>query len=213
MHKGMLLVISGPSGVGKGTVCRALMNKIPALKLSVSVTTRKAREGEKDGVHYFFRTEEEFKKMIESGQFLEYACVFNKSYYGTPKKYVEDQLKSGNHVVLEIDVQGAMQVIKNYPDAVTIFIVPPSLEILKQRLVCRGTESSEMIQARLATADREMLLMDHYDYVVVNDVLDVAASQVKTIIQAESLKVERNRDMIEKWKVGGKNNDDLSAAE
>ena len=204
MRKGLLLVLSGPSGVGKGTVCGALLSKNAALKLSVSVTTRQPRLGELEGVHYFFKTEQEFNRLVQSQQLLEYAFIFNKAYYGTPRKYVEEQIETGNNVVLEIDVQGAMQVKKNYPDAVTIFIVPPSFETLAKRLYGRGTEDDATVRARLETAHKELMMMDDYDYVVVNDLLDLAVSQIGNIIIAESLKVERNRDLLDLWNVGGK---------
>jgi len=201
-RKGLLLVISGPAGVGKGTINISLISRNSDIRMSVSATTRPPRPGEIDGVHYFFKTEEEFQKMIESGAFLEYMHVFNTHFYGTPKSFVEQELDEGRSVILEIDVQGAMRVKAAYPDAVLIFIAPPSMSELKSRLIHRGTESSEAIERRFETAYHEMELVDRYDYVVVNDILDLAIARTEDIIVAERCKVSRNGELIEKLKGG-----------
>ncbi len=201
-RKGLLLVISGPAGVGKGTINLSLISRNSDIRMSVSATTRSPRPGEIDGVHYFFKTEEEFQKMIEEGAFLEYMRVFNTHYYGTPKSFVEQELDEGRSVILEIDVQGAMRVKAAYPDAVLIFIAPPSMSELKSRLIHRGTESSEAIERRFETAYHEMELVNRYDYVVVNDILDLAIARTEDIIVAERCKVSRNGELIEKLKGG-----------
>lgn len=201
-RKGLLLVISGPAGVGKGTINLSLISRNSDIRMSVSATTRSPRPGEIDGVHYFFKTEEEFQKMIEEGAFLEYMRVFNTHYYGTPKSFVEQELDEGRSVILEIDVQGAMRVKAAYPDAVLIFIAPPSMSELKSRLIHRGTESSEAIERRFETAYHEMELVDRYDYVVVNDILDLAIARTEDIIVAERCKVSRNSELIEKLRGG-----------
>ena len=203
-RKGLLLVRSGPAGVGKGTINISLISRNSDIRMSVSATTRPPRPGEIDGVHYFFKTEEEFQKMIESGAFLEYMRVFNTHYYGTPKSFVEQELAEGRSVILEIDVQGAMRVKAAYPDAVLIFIAPPSMSELKSRLIHRGTESSEAIDRRFETAYQEMKYIDRYDYVVVNDILDLAIARTEDIIVAERCRVSRNSELIEKLQ-GGRN--------
>ena len=201
-RKGLLLVISGPAGVGKDTINLSLISRNSDIRMSVSATTRSPRPGEIDGVHYFFKSEEEFQKMIEDGAFLEYMRVFNTHYYGTPKSFVEQELDEGRSVILEIDVQGAMRVKAAYPDAVLIFIAPPSMSELKSRLIHRGTESSEAIERRFDTAYHEMELVDRYDYVVVNDILDLAIARTEDIIVAERCKVSRNSELIEKLRGG-----------
>lgn len=201
-RKGLLLVVSGPAGVGKGTINQSLIARNSDIRMSVSATTRSPRPGEIDGIHYFFKTEDEFQKMIESGAFLEYMRVFNTHYYGTPKSFVEQELSEGRSVILEIDVQGAMRVKTAYPDAVLIFIAPPSMSELKSRLIHRGTESSEAIERRFETAFQEMEYVSRYDYVVVNDILDLAIARTEDIIVAERCKVSRNGELIEKLKGG-----------
>ncbi|HWQ97600.1 MAG TPA: guanylate kinase [Clostridia bacterium] len=201
-RKGLLLVVSGPAGVGKGTINQSLIARNSDIRMSVSATTRSPRPGEIDGIHYFFKTEDEFQKMIESGAFLEYMRVFNTHYYGTPKSFVEQELSEGRSVILEIDVQGAMRVKAAYPDAVLIFIAPPSMSELKSRLIHRGTESSEAIERRFETAFQEMEYVSRYDYVVVNDILDLAIARAEDIIVAERCKVSRNGELIEKLKGG-----------
>lgn len=196
--KGLLLVVSGPAGVGKGTVNAALMQKHPEIKMSVSVTTRAPRPGEIEGVHYFFRTKEEFDRMIEQNAFLEYMHVFGINYYGTPKAFVEAEREKGNHVILEIDVQGAMKVKESCPDAVMVFIAPPSLQILKQRLVGRGTETQESIDVRTATALEELKKLPRYDYMVINDVVEEAVADMEAILSAELNRTERNAELISK---------------
>ena len=196
--KGLLLVVSGPAGVGKGTVDGALIAKHPEIKMSVSVTTRAPRPGEIEGVHYFFRTKEEFDRMIEQDAFLEYMHVFGINYYGTPKAFVEAEREKGNHVILEIDVQGAMKVKETCPDAVMVFIAPPSLQILKQRLVGRGTETQESIDVRTATALEELKKLPRYDYMVINDVVEEAVADMEAILSAELNRTERNAELISK---------------
>lgn len=201
--KGVLIVLSGPSGVGKGTVCKALLARNPQVKLSVSATTRALRPGEVEGVSYFFKTREEFERMIAAGEFLEYMDVFGTNYYGTPRSYVEQQLAEGNDIVLEIDVKGAMNVKRLCPEAVLVFIAPPSMETLKKRLVGRGTETEEAVERRTKEAFAEMRLMPEYDYAVVNDMLEDAVSSVETILKAERLRVCRRPDLTKFCKEAG----------
>ena len=189
-QKGMLVVISGPAGVGKGTLCRALLAQSSDLEYSVSVTTRPSRPGETEGKEYYFRTREEFKEMIEKGELLEWA-EFLGNFYGTPRFHVEAILDKGKTIILEIDIQGAKQVKKLYPEGVFIFIVPPSFTVLSDRLRGRGTESEEVIQNRLARAVEEMDNIKDYDYVVENNDLEVAAEKLRSIIIAENSRSER----------------------
>ena len=170
------------------------------MKLSVSATTREPRPGEIDGVHYFFISEEAFKKMIDENAFLEYMHVFGTNYYGTPRSFVEQELESGNDVMLEIDVNGAMNIKKSYPEAVLVFIAPPSMTALKERLINRNTETPEMIEKRFHTAYEEVQYIDKYDYIVVNDILDVAVAKMESIISAEKCKSARNSALIEDFK-------------
>ncbi|MDY0405932.1 guanylate kinase [Virgibacillus sp. 179-BFC.A HS] len=189
-EKGILFILSGPSGVGKGTVRKEIFNRKNNLKYSISMTTRKMRPGEKDGVDYFFKTKEEFQELIRQNKLLEYAKYVD-NYYGTPREYVEDMLAAGHDVLLEIEVQGALQVKKNFPDGVFIFLLPPSLEELKNRIVRRGTETDSLVRNRLAEAKKEIRMMDNYDYAVLNDDIDRAVENVRTIIASEHLKRER----------------------
>ena len=189
-EKGILFILSGPSGVGKGTVRKALFEQDPALQYSISVTTRKPREGEQDGVDYFFKTKEAVEKMIQQNELIEYA-EYVGNYYGTPKDYVERTLQEGKDVFLEIEVQGAMQVKRNFPEGVFIFLFPPSLEELKNRIIHRGTETEDLVKNRLLEARKEIELMDEYDYVVVNDQVNHAVSKIKSIVVSEHCKRER----------------------
>lgn len=190
-ERGLLVVISGPSGVGKGTVRKALFEKEGHdLVYSVSMTTRPPRENEKDGVDYYFVSKEEFKQRIEQGKLLEYA-EFVGNYYGTPLDKVEEQLNKGKEVVLEIEVEGALQVRAKMKDAVFIFIVPPGRQALYDRLKSRGTESEDMIKKRMEKAEREFLLAHKYDYIVVNDEVNNAADRIMAIVRAEHAKTER----------------------
>lgn len=194
--EGILLVVSGPSGAGKGTICSALRQAYPDIHYSVSMTTRAPRSGEKEGLSYYFRKETEFRELIQRNAFLEYAQVYDH-FYGTPKKYVLDQVARGKTVLLEIDIQGAMQVKKTYPKGVFIYIVPPSLQILSQRIHDRGTDSEEVIQKRLSQITRELALAHQYDYIIVNDVLDQAVRKTSAILEAERCKLSRNEGQIE----------------
>jgi guanylate kinase len=195
---GLLLVLSGPSGVGKGTVCKALRERMPDLVYSVSATTRAPRAGEVEGVNYFFKTKEEFRRMIEQDELLEWA-EYVGNYYGTPRLFVEDMLASGRDVILEIEVQGALQVKKKFPQGVFLFLAPPDLAELENRIVGRGTETEETIRHRMEMARQEIELMDQYDYVVVNDVIDCACERIRSIITAEHLKKERQIHKYRKW--------------
>lgn len=203
-RKGLLLVVSGPAGVGKGTIDRILLERNTNMRLSVSATTRAPRPGEIDGVHYFFISDDKFKEMVENNEFLEYMHVFNLHYYGTPRSFVEEEIAMGHDVLLEIDVQGAMRVREAYPSAVLVFIAPPSMGKLKSRLVGRGTETPEVIERRFQTAFSELEYMKKYDYIVVNDVLDVAISHMEHIIDAEKCRSERNDELVNKL-LGGNN--------
>ncbi|HHV82057.1 MAG TPA: guanylate kinase [Tepidanaerobacter syntrophicus] len=194
-EKGLLIVVSGPSGVGKGTLCNALVKNIDNLFISISATTRPPRTGEVNGVNYIFMNQENFEEKIEEGQFLEWAKVYN-NYYGTPKEFVVEKLKEGKDVILEIDIQGAAQVKKNCPNGVFVFIAPPSLEELRKRIINRGTDNEESINLRLKSAKEEMRASFDYDYVIINDDLDKAVSKLQSVILAERCKVSRNKDKI-----------------
>ncbi|MFZ2575871.1 MAG: guanylate kinase [Lactococcus hircilactis] len=189
-ERGLLIVFSGPSGVGKGTVRAKIFEQENNFKYSVSMTTRKQRPGEVDGKDYYFRTREEFEELIRKGEMLEYA-EYVGNYYGTPLTYVNQTLDEGKDIFLEIEVQGALQVKQKKPDAVFVFLTPPDLEQLRERLVGRGTDSSEVIAHRLEKAKEEIRLMSEYDYAVVNDQVDLAAQRVKMIIDAEHFRVDR----------------------
>ena len=196
-RNGLLLVISGPSGVGKGTLVKALMDRNSRIKMSVSATTREPRPGEIEGVHYFFKTEEEFKDMVDRGEFLEYIHVFGSKYYGTPRSFVEQHLANGYDVILEIDVQGAMKVKQAFPDAVLMFITAPSMSEIKSRLIGRGTETMEQVEKRVATAFEEIKMIPQYDYVIVNDVVDVAVHHMEAILEAERCRTARSAYLSE----------------
>ncbi|CAM3134675.1 guanylate kinase [Lactococcus hircilactis] len=189
-ERGLLIVFSGPSGVGKGTVRAKIFEQENNFKYSVSMTTRKQRPGEVDGKDYYFRTREEFEELIRKGEMLEYA-EYVGNYYGTPLTYVNQTLDEGKDIFLEIEVQGALQVKQKKPDAVFVFLTPPDLEQLRERLVGRGTDSSEVIAHRLEKAKEEIRLMSEYDYAVVNDQVDLSAQRVKMIIDAEHFRVDR----------------------
>ncbi len=190
-ERGMLIVLSGPSGVGKGTVRQAMMQSgFRDFKYSVSMTTRQMRPGEVDGVDYYFRTKEEFEEEIASGGMLEYAQYVG-NYYGTPLRYVNETLDQGRDVLLEIEVNGAMQVRAKCPDAAFIFLTPPDLSELKHRLEGRGTDDSETIERRVQKAVGELKMMSNYDYAVVNDKVDLAVERIEAIIKSEHLRVQR----------------------
>ncbi len=186
-HPGKLFIISGPSGAGKGTIANRILEETD-LEFSVSMTTRKPREGEVHGVHYFFVEDEEFVRNIEAGGFLEHAQVYGNRY-GTPKGPILERLEKGIDVLLDIEMQGALQIKENYPDGVFIFILPPSMAELRKRLTGRGTESPEAIELRLSKTLSELEYVDKYDYLVVNGELDEAVNRVKAIIIAEHSKV------------------------
>lgn len=192
---GLLLILSGPSGAGKGTVCKAFMQRNSNAFLSVSATTRAPREDETDGVNYFFITEEKFRQMIAAGEFIEYA-VFCGNYYGTPKAPVERMLKEGKDVILEIEVQGAMKVRSKFPEGVYLFVMPPSMQELRNRIKSRGTESEEVITERLNTAAWEFEHISKYNYVLLNDDIDMAVARLEAIVDAEKCRVERNTQLI-----------------
>lgn len=198
--KGSLLVISGFSGVGKGTVAKRLVEKY-GYSLSISATTRKPRVGEVNGREYFFKTEAEFKNLIDYNGFIEYARYVD-NYYGTPRKFVEEELKAGHNVILEIEVQGAFNIKNQYKDALLIFITAPSAAAIKERLVGRGTESEEIIQKRLNRAKEESEDMSKYDYIVVNDDLEECVDRVHAIVQAKECLLANNLEFIEETKKG-----------
>ncbi len=197
MKKGLLIVVSSPSGGGKGTILSELFKRNENLKMSVSATTRSPREGEVDGVHYYFISKEEFKAKIENGEMLEYANYVS-NYYGTPKAPVDKWLSEGKDVILEIEVQGGKQVKEIAPDCVSLFVLPPSLEILEQRLRGRGTETDDVICNRMAQASREIGCVTDYDYAVVNNTVEQAVSDIEAIIAAEKLRVSRDKTIAER---------------
>ncbi|MEG9296600.1 guanylate kinase [Mangrovibacillus sp. Mu-81] len=190
-EKGLLIVLSGPSGVGKGTVRKAIFSQEDTkFEYSISMTTRMPREGEVDGVDYFFKSREEFEELIGKGKLLEYA-EFVGNYYGTPVDYVRETINNGKDVFLEIEVQGAQQVRDKFPEGLFIFLAPPSLSELQNRLVTRGTETNEVIQGRLNTARKEIEMMNLYDYIVENDKIENAVEKINSIVQAEHCKREK----------------------
>ncbi len=190
MDKGLLIVISGPSGAGKGTICKELL-KMPNLEMSVSETTRKPRKGEIHGVNYFFQDKETFLEGIKQEKYLEYAQVYG-NYYGTPKDIILQKIEEGKDIILEIDFQGAIQIKKKYPDAIFIFILPPSLEELKNRIVKRGSETEESLNNRFGCALKEISYIDKYDYCVINNEVEEATQKVKTIIEAEHYRINKD---------------------
>lgn len=192
---GMLIVLSGPSGSGKGTIIKSLLSRRKDTVLSISVTTRQPRPGEEDGVHYFFRTREEFEDMIAENSLLEYA-EYNGNYYGTPEEAIKKWLQEGKNVLLEIEVQGAEQVMNHRSDLVSIFITIPSMAELERRLRDRGTETEEKIRGRMEVAKRELTRAFRYDYVVLNDQVDLAVQRINTIIDAETMRYARMENTV-----------------
>ncbi len=194
MDQNILLVFSGPSGTGKGTICKQILNENPAIKCSISATTRLPRVGEINGINYWFTSKQDFCEMIEKDELLEWAEVYD-NYYGTPISKLQEMLKYDD-VILEIDIQGALQVKKKFPHAVLIYILPPSIDDLVKRLYQRGTDSVETIEKRLSLAREEIAQAINYDYVVINDKIDRAVDKIMAIIMAEHCKVMRNQEII-----------------
>lgn len=195
-RQGLLIVISGFSGAGKGTVVKELQKK-DKYSLSVSATTRSPRIGEEHGREYFFLTTDEFESMIEGGELIEWA-QYVKHYYGTPREYVEKELKAGNHVILEIEIQGALKIKEQYPDALLLFLTPPTAACLMDRLTGRGTESKEVIDARMARSFEEVEFMKDYDYLVINDELKACVEQVEVIVRNEESRMSRNQEFVDR---------------
>lgn len=197
-ERGLLIVLSGPSGVGKGTVRKAIFDSEGnEFEYSISMTTRNMREGEKEGVDYFFRSREEFEALIQAGKMLEYA-EYVGNYYGTPLDYVNQTLDEGKDVFLEIEVQGAMKVKEQVPDGVFIFLTPPDFDELKSRIVNRGTDDMSVIDERMKVAREEVEMMRHYDYAVVNDKVELAVDRIRKIIESEHYRVDRVIERYEK---------------
>lgn len=193
--EGILIVVSGFSGAGKGTIMKALLERYDNYALSISATTRNPRPGEEEGKAYFFKTTEEFEKMIAKDDLIEYA-MYVGNYYGTPKAYVEEQMQAGKDVILEIEIQGAMKIKEQFPESLLLFVTPPSAEELQKRLVGRGTETADVIAQRLSRAYEESEGMDAYDYIVVNDDLDVCAAEVQKFVEAAKNEPSRRREFI-----------------
>lgn len=199
-QKGILVILSGFSGAGKGTIMNLLMSKYQEnYALSISATTRKPRAGEQEGREYFFKTREEFEKMIAKNELIEYA-LYVENYYGTPRAYVEEQLEAGKDVILEIEIQGARKIKAMFPDTLLLFVTPPDADTLKERLSGRGTDEESVILARLSRACEEALGVEDYDYLVINDVLEDCVEKVHSIIQNEHQKVNRNQEFINRIK-------------
>ena len=190
-NKGLIIVISGPSGAGKGSICSQIIKDMKDTKLSISMTSRKPRPNELDGVDYYFVTKEEFEKRINNNEFLEYAIVHSNEYFGTPKSKIEEYVNNGINVILEIDIQGALKISEKIKDAIFIFIMPPSMDELKNRLLKRNTENKEKILERFKTAYKELNEYKKYNYVVVNDDLKSAINKTESIILAEKCRVDR----------------------
>ena len=189
-HKGLLIVISGFSGAGKGTLMKKLIENYDQYALSISMTTRAPREGEVDGREYFFSTREQFEDKIKQGGFIEHA-QYCGNYYGTPKDYVEEQLEAGKDVILEIEIQGAMKVKEQFPDAVLLFVMPPSIAVLHQRLVGRGTETEEVIIQRLQRANEEAVGIEEYDYIIINDDLDICVKELHELLDKKHEELQK----------------------
>ena len=199
-EKGILVVVSGFSGAGKGTLMKELLGRYPqTYALSVSATTRRPREGEEDGREYFFLSKDEFEKMIAKGELIEYA-KYVENYYGTPRDYVEKKLDEGKDVILEIEIQGALNVKKMFPDTLLLFVTPPSAEELKKRLVGRGTETMDVIESRMNRACEEAQGMENYDYLIVNDSLERCVEEMHSIIQGEHRRSSRNCEFMKEIK-------------
>ena len=198
-HQGILVVVSGFSGAGKGTLMKELLKRYDNYALSISATTRAPREGETDGKEYFFVTKEQFEKMRDERKLVEYAQYVN-NYYGTPKEYVEQKMAEGKDVILEIEIQGALKVKKRFPDALLLFVTPPSAEELRRRLVGRGTETVEVINARLARAAEEASGMEAYDYLLINDDLDRCVEEMHQLIQLQHRKTSYHLDFLSKMR-------------
>jgi guanylate kinase len=196
-EKGVLLVVSGPAGVGKGTLCEMVAKRRPDVFLSVSATSRPPRIGEKDGVHYYYKTKKQFEEMIKNGELLEYNKYVNGNYYGTPTAPCEEHLQKGESIILEIDVDGGKQVKQKRPEVVMVFVVPPSFCELEKRLRGRGSETEEDIQSRLKRSIEEFRLAKTYDYLVVNDTAENAAAKIEAIIDAEKCRTFRCIDKIQ----------------
>ncbi len=197
--QGILVVVSGFSGAGKGTLIKAMVEKYHNYALSISATTRKPREGEEEGREYFFVTRDHFETMIKEEQLIEYAQYVN-NYYGTPRQYVFQQMADGKDVILEIEIQGALKIKERFPDALLLFVMPPSADELKRRLVGRGTETMEVIDQRLHRAAEEAAGMTSYDYILINDKVDSCVEAMHQLIQAQHRKVSNNLDFIEQMK-------------
>ena len=193
--KGIVIVVSGFSGAGKGTLMKKLMQDYDNYALSISATTRQPRVGEEDGREYFFRTKEEFEKMIARDELIEYAR-YVENYYGTPKQYVMEQLEAGKDVILEIEIQGAMKIREKFSDTLLVFVCPPSMEELKNRLVGRGTETLDVINGRLRRAVEESRGMDKYDYLLINDDLEECVDTLHETIRCERMRTSRNHDFV-----------------
>ncbi|MCI8854039.1 MAG: guanylate kinase [Lachnospiraceae bacterium] len=200
-EKGILLVVSGFSGAGKGTLLKALLEKYDSYALSISATTRAPRAGEQEGREYFFKTREEFEAMIQAGELVEYASYVG-NYYGTPRAYVEEQLSLGRDVILEIEIQGALKIKEHFPDSVLLFLSPPSAKELRRRLEGRGTESRKVVESRMTRAREEAVGIEEYDYFVVNDEIHACAEQVHGIMQSEHARAFRSQALIEKIRSG-----------
>ncbi|HJA11667.1 MAG TPA: guanylate kinase [Candidatus Mediterraneibacter merdipullorum] len=201
-EKGILVVVSGFSGAGKGTLMKELLGRYPqTYALSVSATTRRPREGEEDGREYFFLSKDEFEKMIAKGELIEYA-KYVENYYGTPRGYVQRKLDEGKDVILEIEIQGARNVKKMFPDSLLLFVTPPSASELKSRLVGRGTETMDVIESRMERACEEAEGMEEYDYLIVNDDLEACVEEMHSIIRGEHRRSSRNREFMKEIKEG-----------
>ena len=196
-RQGILIVVAGFSGAGKGTIMRELLKRYEQYALSVSATTRAPREGEEEGKDYFFKTREAFERMIADDELVEYACYVNH-YYGTPRAYVEEMLSRGRDVILEIEIQGARKIRKQFPEAVLLFVTTRNAQVLKERLTKRGTESPEVIGQRLKRAAQESEGIEEYDYLVVNDELEVCVEEIHAIIESEHRRIRYNMELVNK---------------